>query len=156
SSDEAAGEIAVGVHGEIPRGFLLVTTHAPSWLIFLPLLAVALAIAMHLTGQKDDKLLRQVAVGVTALQCVIALWMCSAFNPDVTRLDGNDGYQFIEHAVWIRSLGVEYFVGVDGTSMPMVLLTAILGLVGALAAQTLEKKPKGFFAFYMLLLSGLM
>jgi NADH-quinone oxidoreductase subunit M len=156
SSDEAAGEIAVGVHGEIPRGLLVVTTHALSWLIFLPLLAVALAIAMHLTGQKDDKLLRQVAVGVTALQCLIALWMCSAFNPDVTRVDGNDGYQFIEHAVWIRSLGVEYFVGVDGASLPMVLLTAILGLVGALSAQTLERRPKGFFAFYMLLISGLM
>jgi NADH-quinone oxidoreductase subunit M len=156
SSDEAAGEIAVGVHGEIPRGLLVVTAHAPSWLIFLPLLGVALALAMHLTGQKDDKLLRQVAVGVTALQCLIALWMVSAFNPDVTRIDGNDGYQFIEHAVWIRSLGVEYFVGVDGASMPMILLTAILGLVGALAAQTIERRPKGFFAFYMLLLSGLM
>jgi NADH-quinone oxidoreductase subunit M len=156
SSDEAAGEIAVGVRAQIPRGFVFITDRPISWLVFLPLVAVALAIAMQVTGQRDDKLLRQVAALVCAAQCLIALWMWSAFNPDVTRIDGNDGYQFIEHAPWIRSLGVEYFVGVDGASMPMVLLTCLLGLVGVLAAQGIERQPKGFFAFYMLLLSGVL
>ncbi len=156
SSDEGAGEIAMGVQAQIPRGLASLTEHVLSWLVFLPLIVVALAVGMHLTGQKDDRRLRHVAVGVTAAQCVIALWLYDAFNSDITRIDGNDGYQFIEHSVWIRSLGIEYFVGVDGASMPMVLLTSVLGLVGALSSFGIEARAKGFYVFYMLLLVGVM
>jgi NADH-quinone oxidoreductase subunit M len=156
SSDEAAGEVAMGVHGQLPRGVSAITDHALSWLVFLPLVAAALAIAMQLGGRADDALLRKVAIGVTAAQCVLAAWACDAFNADVTRIDGNDGYQLIERVVWIRSLGVEYFVGVDGASMPMILLTSVLGLVGTLAAGGVEQRVKGFYAFYMILLTGIM
>ena len=156
SSDESAGEVAMGVRAQIPRGMSFITDHVLSFMIFLPLVAAALALAMLLSGQKDDKLLRQIAVGVTAAQCVLALWMYDAFSPEMSRIDGNDGLQFIERSVWIRSLGVEYFVAVDGASMPMVLLTSILGLVGALASTSIERGVKGFYVFYMLLLSGVM
>ncbi len=156
SSDEAAGEVAMGVHGQLPRGVAMVTDHVLSWLVFLPLLAALLAVAMQLSGHKDDALLRKVAIGVTAAQCLLAVWACDAFNGDVTRIDGNDGYQLVERVVWIRSLGVEYFVGVDGVSMPMVLLTAVLGLVGTLSAGGAVQRVKGFYAFYMLLLTGIM
>jgi NADH-quinone oxidoreductase subunit M len=156
STDEAAGEVAMGVHGQIPRGVAAITDHVLTWLVFLPMLGAVLAIAMQLTGQKDDSLLRKVAVAVTAAQCVLAVWACDAFNADVTRIDGNDGYQLIERVVWIRSLGIEYFVGVDGVSMPMVVLASALGLIGTLASTSLERHVKGFYAFYMILLTGIM
>ncbi len=156
SSDEAAGEVAMGVHAQLPRGFGPVTDHALSWLVLLPLLAAAFAVVTALRGHTDDGLLRKVAVGACAAQCVLAVWACGAFDGDMTRIDGNDGYQLVERVVWVRALGVEYFVGVDGTSIPLVLLTAVLGLVGVLAASSVERRVKGFYAFYMVLLAGIM
>jgi NADH-quinone oxidoreductase subunit M len=156
SNDEAAGEVAIGVHAQIPRGIPAITDRVLSWLVFLPLLGALLAVAAHVAGRKDDAPLRKVAVTITALQCVLAFWMYEAFSPEMTRIDGNDGYQFIERAVWLRSLGVEYFVGVDGVSMPMVLLTSVLGLVASIAAMAIERLPKAFYALLFALLTGVM
>ena len=155
SSDEAAGEVAMGVKAQIPQSFSFVTHHVLSWITFLPLLGFGIAVAMRLLGRKDDSL-RYVALAITGAQCLLALWMYDTFNPDVTRADGNDGFQFIEHAVWIRSLSVEYFLGVDGASMPMVLSTSLLAFVGVLASFGVEKQLKGFYAVYFLLLTGMM
>jgi NADH-quinone oxidoreductase subunit M len=159
SSDESSGEVAMGIRAGVPRGVMAVTERALSILVFLPLVGVAVAIAMHLAGQRgadSDKKIRQLAVAVTAAQCVLAVWMYDAFSPEMTRLDGNDGYQFVERAVWIRSLGVEYYLGVDGVSMPMVLVTSVLGLVGALASYANERLGRAFHAVYLLLLTGIM
>ncbi len=156
SSDEAKGEVAVGVRADIPRGFVIVTAHALSWLVFLPLLGCLIVLGLHFAGYKDDKNLRYLALAITGAQCLLALWLYDSFNPDVTRADGNDGFQFIEHVVWLRSLNVEYFVGVDGASMPMVLLTALMSFVGVLASFGLERRLKGYFGLYFLLITGLM
>ena len=75
---------------------------------------------------------------------------------DVHAVDGNDGYQFIEHGVWIRSLNVEYFVGIDGISVTMVLLTALISFVGVSPASAIDKQLKGYFAMYCLLVTGMM
>ena len=56
-------------------------------------------------------------------------WRCiwpGASIPAFTRASGNCGLQFVEHVPWIRALNVEYFLGVDGLSVTMVLLTALV------------------------------
>ena len=59
-----------------------------------------------------------------------AIFLCVRFDRTFAQLHGNDGFQFIEHGVWIRCFNVEYFVGVDGISITMVLLTALVSFVG--------------------------
>src|SRR5439155_8401485 len=61
-----------------------------------------------------------------------------------------------EHGIWIRSLNVEYFVGIDGISVTMVLLTALISFVGVIASFSVEKQLKGYFAMYCLLVTGMM
>ena len=156
SNDEEAGEVAIGVTAQIPQALPFITNHALSWITFLPLLGVLFIIALHLAGKKDPQLVRNVTLAITFAQCVLAFWLYASFNPDVTRLDGNDGFQFIEHAVWVRSFNIEYFVGVDGASMPMVLLTAIISFCGAIASYSIEKQVKGYHAMYLLLVTGMM
>ena len=95
-------------------------------------------------------------LGATALQCLLAIGVASLFRGDVTRLDGNDGFQLIEHLVWVRSFNVEYFVGIDGISAPMVLLTALVGLVGCIASAGIDKQQPGYYALYLLLATGMM
>ena len=58
--------------------------------------------------------------------------------------------------MWIPSFNVEYFVGVDGISITMVLLTALVSLVAVVASFGIEKQLKGYFALFLLLETGMM
>ncbi len=56
---------------------------------------------------------------------------------------------------WIHSLGAEYFVGVDGLSMPLLLLTTAITLIACWASYGIAKNVKGYFALLLFLLAGL-
>jgi NADH-quinone oxidoreductase subunit M len=146
---------AIGVHAERGYGLGFIGEHILSILTFLPLLAVIAIFIAHLVGYKDDKKLRLLTVVLMGVDLVLATWLYAKFDTGFTRLDGNDGYQFIEHGVWIRSLNVEYFVGVDGVSISMVFLTALISFVGALASYSVHDQLKGYFAMYSLLVTGM-
>ena len=49
------------------------------------------------------------------------------------------GLQFVDHWVWIRAFNIEYFVGVDGISMAMVVLTALVSFVATLSSVKIRK-----------------
>jgi NADH-quinone oxidoreductase subunit M len=146
---------AVGIHAERDLGFGFLGRHVLSIMTFLPLLGVLAIFVAHLVGYKKDENLRLLTVVLQAVNLVLAVWLYAHFDSGFTRADGNDGYQFIEHGVWIRSLGVEYFAGVDGISISMVFLTALISFVGALASYSVKDQRKGYFAMYNLLVTGM-
>jgi len=80
---------------------------------------------------------------------VLTIVVAFSFRTGVGRADGNEGFQFIERAVWIRALGVEYFVGVDGTSVAFVVLTSLLAVVATATARSPWITP-GFFGCLLL------
>ncbi|WP_437607441.1 NADH-quinone oxidoreductase subunit M [Sorangium sp. So ce834] len=147
--------LAMGIHAERGRGLGFVGDHILSILTFLPLLGVVAVFVAHLLRYQDDRKLRLLTVVLMGVNLVLAGWLYAQFDRSFTRADGNDGYQFIEHGVWIRSLSVEYFVGVDGVSISMVLLTALISFVGALASYSVHDQLKGYFAMYNLLVTGM-
>src|SRR3989304_83850 len=61
------------------------------------------------------------------------------------------GYQFQEQATWIPQLGISYHVGVDGMSLPLVLLTGIVMLTGVLISWGINDRPRAFFGFLFIL-----
>lgn len=152
---EPARPAAIGVHAERGYGFGFIGEHVLSIMTFLPLLGVVAIFIAHLVGYKEDKNLRLLTVVLQGLNLVLASWLYARFDNFITRADGNDGFQFIEHGVWIRSLNVEYFVGVDGISVSMVFLTALIAFVGALASFSVKDQLKGYFAMYNLLVTGM-
>ncbi|MEO7330859.1 MAG: NADH-quinone oxidoreductase subunit M [Minicystis sp.] len=154
-SGEPGRPVAVGIHAERGNGLGFIGDHILSILTFLPLLGVLAIFLSHLFNYKEDKNLRLLTVILMAVNLVLATWLYVKFNNYYTKADGNDGYQFIEHAVWIRSLNVEYFVGVDGVSISMVFLTALISFVGALASYSVTEQLKGYFAMYCLLVTGM-
>jgi NADH-quinone oxidoreductase subunit M len=156
SSDEETGEVAMGITAQIEPPLSFITNHILSILTFLPLAGVLIAFGMYLAGSNDDTKLRWVTVAITGTQCVLSVWLYQLFSSTVTRADGNDGFQFIEHTSWVHSFNIEYFVGVDGTSISMVLLTSLISFVGAVASFSVEKQLKGYFAMYCLLVTGMM
>jgi len=64
------------------------------------------------------------------------------------------GYQFTERAEWIPVLGISYFVGVDGMSAPLVLLTGIVMFTGVLISWRMDDRPREFFLFLFILATG--
>lgn len=64
------------------------------------------------------------------------------------------GLQFVEQFTWIKEYGVNLILGVDGLSMPMVLLTAIILFSGVFVTWKLDKRVKEFFFYMLVLVSG--
>jgi NADH-quinone oxidoreductase subunit M len=55
---------------------------------------------------------------------------------------------------WVRELGIEFFLGADGISLTLVLLTGLAAVVGILFSWNIEQRPKEFFAFYLTLIGA--
>ena len=126
-----------------------------SIMTFLPLLGVLLMFVAHLRRYEDDDKLRYATLGIQGINVILAILLYLAYDAGFTKAHGNEGYQFIERVVWIKSLNVEYFVGIDGISVTMILLTALISFVGVLASFSIAKQKKGYFAMYNLLVVGM-
>ncbi len=66
----------------------------------------------------------------------------------------NGGLQFLQDIPWVPGFGIDYSVGVDGISVPMVLLTGIIIFTGVLASWNMTERVKEFFIFLLLLVTG--
>ncbi len=64
------------------------------------------------------------------------------------------GFQTIVQKDWIPGLGINFFLGADGISLTLVLLTGIASVVGILFSWNIEHRAKEFFAFYLALIGG--
>ncbi len=138
STDERPGEIAVGFRAQLPTGLGWVGAHALSLMVLLPLLLLPF-VAVRATMSRaprgsPDPLVAPASIALAGSRLALALWACHRFSPLAARTDGNDGFQFVERAVWVRGAGSEWYLGVDGTSMMLVTVVAVLGLVAALVA----------------------
>jgi len=65
--------------------------------------------------------------------------------------NGGVGFQFAEKANWIPSVGINYRMGVDGISVPMVFLTALLTTLALVYSFIVTDRPKEYYAFFLLL-----
>ncbi len=64
------------------------------------------------------------------------------------------GLQFVEKIQWVPSIGITYYNGADGFSLPMLLLTGIVFFTGVLTMWELKTRVKEFFALVFLLVTG--
>jgi len=132
-----------------------------SWLTFLPILGMALVL---LLPRKNYEAMRWTATVVTLLQVVLAFIVYLNFNRGLGGINTQEGMQFVEKTTWIDvesvawfgRVHIDYFLGIDGISGPMVLLTALISFIGVVASWNIEKAVKGYFAMYLLLDTGMM
>ncbi len=117
-------------------------TSVLSLMIFIPI--VGMAAILCIPSQADD-LIKKVAFGVTLPPLVLGIWLFQHFNRATPDL------QFVVKIPWIASYNIEYFVGVDGVSISMVLLTVFLCPICILASWGIERAVKGYFALFLLL-----
>lgn len=137
-----------------------------TWMTFLPLIgagAILLLIALRsLLGLPRgvlDNASRAIGLISTVVVMVLAGGLWKGFDGAST------APQFVHHFVWIKSMGIEYFLGVDGISITLVILTAFVALVAMVASVPwLGKieghhfsghKVPGFMIMFLLLETGM-
>jgi NADH-quinone oxidoreductase subunit M len=114
---------------------------------FLPLVGVPVLLAGR--GMRDD-LARGVALVVALATFIVSLGVLGRFDAAA------DGFQMVERAVWIRTFGISYAVGVDGVSLWMVLLTTFLFPVSILASWRVNKDVRLFMISMLVLECGVL
>lgn len=110
---------------------------------FLPLVGVLLLIGLP---DREVKLQKVVALGVSLLTFAVSLGMLSSFRPVFP------GMQFVEYQRWLPQLGIQYQVGVDGISLWLILLTTFLTPITLLGSWTVIQKRVKLFLIGMLVL----
>jgi len=120
-----------------------------SWIIFLPVIGAVVALLVP-RGNSQSNIIRWVAAGFTGLQVVLAVLIFINFDRTTATM------QFVEQVKWIDSYNIWYFVGIDGLSVTMVLLTALLSFLCIFASWGISKAVKGYFALFLLLDAGMM
>jgi NADH-quinone oxidoreductase subunit M len=118
-----------------------------SIVVWLPILG---GIAVMALGSERAQLGKQLALGVSIVTFALSLALWTGFDFDSAAM------QFVENVPWIERLGAAYALGVDGISMPLVLLTTFLTPFVVVAGwQVIETRPAQYFAAF-LILEGLM
>lgn len=105
------------------------------------------AILLLFVPENKDKVIKTIAALAAGLALVLSVAAYINYNSQV------GGMQFTEQYTWIKGFGIDFSLGVDGLSMPMVLLTSIILFSGVFVSWKLENRVKEFF-FYMLVLVG--
>lgn len=92
---------------------------------------------------------RMIWVGASGGQVALWVWAVSRFDPFHTRFAGGDGAQLVERLPLLRGLGLEYALGVDGTTLALASSVALVGLLAALVSE--DARAGGFS---LLIVSG--
>lgn len=130
--------------------------HLLTYIIFIPLLASLLVALLPKRLENAYRLIALVALGLSLVLSIVGV---SVFDGSLQGMTNDEvALQLVEKTEWfsinLGSLGrfsVEYFLGVDGLNISMLLLAAIVLFIGAISSWNIKKKKKGYFALYLLL-----
>ncbi|KPK99762.1 MAG: hypothetical protein AMJ91_06420 [candidate division Zixibacteria bacterium SM23_73_3] len=117
-------------------------------MIFIPFLGMILILLLK---REQESAARFLAALFSFIPLVLSFIL-------LARYDGStSGLQFVEKYEWIPSLGITYFLGADGLSVPMLFLTALLCFVSVIYSfGDIKERVRQYFAFLLLLEVGMM
>ena len=122
------------------------TVNSSSWLSLMPFVPLLGAVMILLVPGREKKVIKAIAACATLLPLVISLWLLHLFQ---TKVDGvakledfGKLFQFVERYDWIKAFHIQYYLGIDGISFPMVLLTTLLSFLCVIGSLHLKKSVK--------------
>lgn len=132
-----------------------------SLITFLPVIGMIIILFLP---KDQPKTVKYTTLLITFLQVVLAIVLLTNYNYMAAGVYEEKSFQFIEKFKWIDisgiswlgSVKIDYFLGIDGLSMPMVLLTALISFIATLSSWNINKSIKGYFALFLLLDTGMM
>jgi NADH-quinone oxidoreductase subunit M len=114
---------------------------------FVPLLG---ALLILLIPKDEERTIKNLAVGISFVPLLLAIYLWFAYDKGV------DGFQFEVMAKWIPAINVNYHMGADGLSIPLIFLTALLTTLSLIYSSfTITRRVKEFFLLFFLLEMGM-
>lgn len=92
---------------------------------------------------------RAIAIVATSATLALACLLVHLFDP------GDPGIQFFETHRWNPRFGTSFSLGIDGISLPLVVLAALLCLIAVLASASVRERVKGYYLLLLLLEAAL-
>src|SRR5215212_9867800 len=122
------------------------------WLTLLVLSPIAGLLLVMLAGamRLDDRVVKLGATAWSLVSLGLAIFIWAGFNPTAVA-EGQGVIQFVEKISWIEAIKVDYFLGVDGISLPLVILTTVMAPIAMLASFGVDRRVKMHYALLFLL-----
>ncbi len=118
---------------------------------FLPLLTALGLLSVGSLANLSAPVWRGVALASTLVTFLLSVRLFAAFDPT------KPGYQFVEHAPWIADWGINYFLGIDGISLVLVVMTTFLMPIVLIASwNDIERSLKSYVFFMLFLETGML
>ena len=115
------------------------------WTIYICFLGVLL---LTIIPRENHRAIRIFALLSAIASLVIGVVGTLHYSPNPS------GAATVAKLPWVQSLGIEYYLAVDGISLVMVLLTGIAAVIGILFSWNIEDRVKEFFCFYLTLIGA--
>ncbi|HSU30067.1 MAG TPA: NAD(P)H-quinone oxidoreductase subunit 4, partial [Bryobacteraceae bacterium] len=96
------------------------TDHLLTLILFLPLVGM---LALFLIPEGNPRLIRLSANITSAVVFAVSLCLIPVFQLNAP------GFQFVERATWIPSIGAQYLIGIDGISLALILLSTLISFL---------------------------
>ena len=116
-----------------------------SSLLLIPFVG-SLVVLLWPEGASPQRL-RLVTIAILVAQLLLSLGLIAVFDPTAS------GMQLQERHAWVPGIGLDYALGIDGLSLPLVVINAALTLVSAVITRDIDRRPRIYFAM-LLLISG--
>ncbi len=111
--------------------------------IWLPIIGGALVLA---SGNRNPDATRWTALVVSILTFIVSLPLWSGFEIGTAQM------QFVERSMWISTFNIEYYLGVDGISMPLIILTTFITVFVIIAGwEVIQYKPSEYMAAFLIM-----
>ena len=124
------------------------TSNILSILIWLPILGGIFILSIG--GGRSAQLARKIALGFSASTFLLSLSLYADFDMTTASM------QFVERHMWIENLHIQYSLGVDGISMPLIILTTLLTIIVVIAGWEVITKRVAQYMASFLIMEGLM
>jgi len=121
--------------------------HLLSIILFAPF--VGAVILIFVNGERLT-LVRSIAAASSGVSFAASLYLLYAFRFGI----GTPQFQFLEQYEWSTALGISFFLGVDGISVPLVLASSVLLFAGVFISWHIEDRAREFYIFLLILASA--
>src|SRR5579884_4416660 len=122
--------------------------HYLSILLFTPLAGMFILLLIPKENKTAIRVWANLVLFLGFALSVPLWWMYDRSNAD---------YQLVERANWIPSIGAHYALGIDGISLLLILLTALVGFISVLSSwSAIQDRVKEYYAFFLLLQTGML
>ncbi|MEN6356645.1 MAG: NADH-quinone oxidoreductase subunit M [Armatimonadota bacterium] len=118
---------------------------------FLPLVGAVLI--MFIPKEKPNAI-KGLSILISIIPLIMSVWLWFAYKHSGMQFP--NGLQFGINVPWISSIGVNFAMGVDGLSVPLIFLTTLLTTLSLIYSHFIEVRPKEYFWMFLLLETGML